>query len=585
MSPIALLSIVLTVQSVPTVSTDSRLSPPVTLSHKYLPVKQFATLIKDKTGVEILVQAKLQERKMAVFCIDRPLNEVMDRAADAMLLKWEPVGERYRLVEPAEIAAADERIRQAESKAQQQGLREYCAELARISRLSPSALEAELAQRDAAAKTKRPDLASNRRVLDLIKKTITKDNRSASVEKVAGAVLAQLGQQQVERFFTGQTVFALSPPVPGLPALAPDLVTQSYDPKDPPRTKGVLMLRFKNDRIEFKRQTLEKSGGESSGSSIGQDWARAPRVGTKNERDAAWESTQSPEILQTELTEPGPLPSDPPKNRTLTMADQLQELHRRTKLPVVAEAFRIPETHWRWTNGATVAEWLKSRELEPVAFGTRGYHVRVSDGWLMGRKRTRWIYLPIEPAEDLVLAANAEVKPSGMLSTDSYARFAAGLTDEQATSFTDSRDYNVNFLMAPLRTGIVGFRLIGTLSEAERKRLYAGQILPQRSLNARAQARYREALTESAWQGIVREEVLYALLPTAPPFPSNMSLWLRSAADSRWSTAYMPETLQSPNNFQSFSSTPIDLQRLDLGTSKELAASVGIYSDDTRKKQ
>jgi hypothetical protein len=139
--------------------------------------------------------------------------------------------------------------------------------------------------------------------------------------------------------------------------------------------------------------------------------------------------------------------------------------------------------------------------------------------------------------------------------------------------------------MAPLRTGIVGFRLIGTLSEAERKRLYAGQILPQRSLNARAQARYREALTESAWQGIVSEEVLYALLPTAPPFPSNMSLWLRSAADSRWTTAYMPETLQPPNNFQSISSTSVDIQRLDLGTSKELAASVGIYSDDTRKKQ
>lgn len=587
MSPIALLSIMLTVQSAPTVGTDTRLVAPVTLSHKYLPVKQFATLIKDKTGVEILVQAKLQERKMAVFCIDRPLNEVMDRAADAMLLKWEPVGERYRLVEPAEVAAADERVRQAEAKARQQGLRDYCSELARIARMTPAAVKEEIAVREKKKIPASLEADANHRILSLLKETTVQESRSASGEVAAGHVLSQLGAAEVKQLFAGQTIFALSPAVPGLPSLPPNMVLQSFDQNAPPHTSGALILRMRSNGIQFQRQSLgRKDGGEASGGVTGSDWAGGSVFQYKNERDIAWEGERAADVLSTELTgEPGDLPSDPPKNKTLTMADQLEELHRRTKLPIVAEAFRIPETYWRWTEGATVKEWIENRYNEGVYFTSRGYHMRASDGWLMGRKEQRWTYIPREPAEDVVLAANAEVKPSGMLSTEGYSKFASGLTDEQVEAFRNTTEYNVRFLLAPLRDGMTGFRLIGSLNEADRKRLFAGQMLPVRGLPAKAQARYREALAESVWHGIVKDEVYAALLPTAPPLPPTMSLWLLSAADSFWSTAYMPEDLQEPKQQPNFNSTPVDFQRLQLGVSKELAASIGLISDDTRKKQ
>ncbi len=576
----------LTVQSVPTVITDTRLTPSVTLNHKYLPVKQFATLIKEKTGVEILVQAKLQERKMAVFCIDRPLNEVMDRAADAMLLKWEPVGERYRLVEPAEIAAADDRVRQAEAKARQQGLRDYCSELARIGQLSPDAIKAEIAIRRQAHRTNKPVSAVNARILSLLLKTTEDQNGSVSGEFAAGAVLSQLSSLDINRLFSGQTVFAMQPAVPGLPVLPPNMVMQSFDPKDPTRKSGALLLRIKSNGIEFRRQTLGlKDGGEASGGSTGYDWVGSAEVPFKNTRDLTWEADLSAEVLEIKLGEAGELPNDPPKNKTLTMADQLAELHRRTKLSIIAEAFRIPETPWRWINAGTIEEWLEKRNKEGVRFVTRGYHMRASDGWLMGRKQQRWRYLPLEPAEDLVLTANAEVQPSGMLTTDGYSKFAAGLTDEQVDAFSNSKEYNLRFLLSPLRTSMIGFRLIGSLTDSDRKRLYGGQMLPFRSLTAKAQARYREALAESAWGGIVKDEVLYALLPTAPPLPASMSVWLLSAEKSFWSTAYMPEDLTPPNESERYNSTPVNFQRLELGVSKDLAASVGIYSDDTRKKQ
>ena len=541
------------------------------------------------------------ERKVAMFFKDQTCAQAMKVVASTLQLEWEKRDNDYRLVEPARIAAADEAARQNERDAAESAVREYCKALISISKKSVSELDQlrsvheqkELSIRQAKGTNWQFASGLERNWIHLIATVAeTKSGKSRQPGPAAvGDVLSQLTSNEFERMLAGGTIFAARPAAAGLATLPEsglmfrgELETEDGKPVDRSKWEGLLILRYNQNRLVGKFQTLGTQSGSATGWSADSTGWQSSAVEVPSvikDRATAWRSIKDEAVLSRPISEKmGPLPTEKYSNESLTIADQLEELYRRTNVPIVAESFRVPETYGAWIDGKTIGDWVQTLTTGPSFLDTRGANVRTENGWIMVRKSRRWRYMLTEPSEDAILKAESAVTKTGMMSLRDYAAFAFALSPAQADAFED-RLLNVRFRTTPLKTSMAAWRLIGSLSNSQWERTVAKGITAT-SLSPGQLDLYKLALLEGLWLGIVKDEIVKSFFPGAPALSADLALFYVNAENTRWMTFVDNERLADPNDRSMMSNnTGIRFQSLCLGLSPEQAVRLPLLSEES----
>src|ERR1019366_4085603 len=117
-----------------------------------------------------------------------------------------------------------------------------------------------------------------------------------------------------------------------------------------------------------------------------------------------------------------PLGAPPRGNpRLITLTDQLAFLHRRTEVPIVADAYRGPSVVGPQT-GCTVGEFAEHlSQFSTLRFPKGAVVFRLGEGWLKARHRLYWRLDAREPREDSVAPFEDLVAHGNPLSTEQLA--------------------------------------------------------------------------------------------------------------------------------------------------------------------
>lgn len=519
---------------------DPRLAAKVTLRYRYVSLEDLGKYVAQATNLKVTVDRKIADRKATIFCKDQPLGTVLAKVGETLFLQWEKDGDGYRLRLDPEVEKEERLIEAKETDLVRNALRDYFADAADLAKDSPEeiAQEAEKLKRRVDELGKDGSAASR----EERQKTLLRYNRLARVAQDRstwdrGYIARQISPTHIESLLNGETIFAFCKPRPGAlrgPADAPAHVTSvSVGEGQPPFQDMMWMIRFdpEDGMLRFPHRPLGLVD-RAVAVLAAQDLGNSPAVlGGLSEtglvkRLLAWEKVKDPAVMSAPLSQEAKLP-DGGSPRVWTLADNLQWLHDKTGLPIVADGFRVFASLDRPADGKTVAEWLANFNQMKIAEGQWRWppaRVRSEGGWLEMRHRRYWRMVRREIPERILLPMESKAN----LTLDDYANFAATLSPAQEGALR-GKDVIVRFSLLPLERNVSVLKLWRSLSSGNRS-LASGQGLPYATMPADSGSLYARALWEQLWDGLIDEKVLPHFLPGGPPLPDGMALFVREPA-------------------------------------------------------
>lgn len=181
-------------------------------------------------------------------------------------------------------------------------------------------------------------------------------------------------------------------------------------------------------------------------------------------------------------------PAAPGPDGPIMMADQLESLHVRSAVPIVADAFRNQVRSDRRVSGSNAASWLASLQDVDQCF------VRVEDGVAMVRHGRFWRLRQWEIPESLIqpLAHRAD-----RLSLMDYATFLSELTPAQAATLSSLTPPVLDFPTEQIAYAIPALRFLGSLGSAPA----VGTPIQYAQLGSNSQPMFMEAVVGALFGG------------------------------------------------------------------------------------
>lgn len=518
-------------------SDDARLRVGETIQAPYVSLGEYVKHIAARTNVPIRVDAPIAERKVAIFVADRPFSEVMTRVADTLFLEWVVEKDGYLLRLRPEVEAEEKEVEREETRLVQREIRLAIQNLVEGGRKTLVAyreayriakLDYDESRRDAseAGKKRSQELA-----LALKRKFPGEDRR---LDWDAGYALAQLTPSQIEQLLKGEPYFAASSPAKGFGRLAPnsqEMITEAGMPLKQDGN-GMMMTALYDPAgrtFAYNFRVLRATGGVSG---TGRTVEPLKDPGLQRDLDKLpfqarleeWGKGRDEAVMKTSFDRPAEAPRPHPTN-LMTQSDLLAWVHRKTGIPIVADAFRVALAHGEFPQTGSVESVLKGLALQTNASVRPPQpYVRTENGWLMMRHRNPWRRLRAEIPEKNIEIAHARLSRGGP-AIDHYAVLASAMTPEQALNAAQRENFLVDFRTDALAS-IPALRVWGALSETQRAAAQ-GEGLPVESLSGASLARAREFLFSFVRSGWVPEDWLVALVPGGSGVPAGTKLEVR----------------------------------------------------------
>lgn len=460
----------------------------------FVPVGEFVAGIGRASGVDLRVAPFLAERTAHVFVSERPLAWTLERVASALDLEWVRRGDHWFLQQPTAAAAA---LRAYRANVQTSGIDGVLDRLASVGRLSPEQIEIRIRALDTERAALEEDIANidlqaHVRLLQQIA-----DLRTARDGAYPLALLAADPNAR-SRLSRGEIVAAAYPPRPGVVALPPTVLAWLSLARRADGADSLAVVAVPGNRtIRFVTAAWNAQTPARRTTHTGQiDFHDPPEPAPAWVRRLESWSTPAPEFLAHPLLRrsvarrvPGESFSSPWFGGVFTAGDWFRDLHRRSGIDVVADAYRM-RVNVPGDAGAarTVGEWL-----DAVASGIHGAFRIESDALL---------FRPL----DLVDAQTTAVRESELQRLeaageppaydppiDAYAALASGLRLDQAESIQALR-----VSAEPLNRAAPQLALYWSLTADQRRRLRERIPIRFEELDEAQRRRFIAALVHAA---------------------------------------------------------------------------------------
>ena len=424
--------------------SDARLSAPLTVGERYLPLPEFAERLVKATKAPMRIARVMSERKLTLFVDGKPASETMRMVANALGGEWSFASGTWTL-RPDPKIVRDEQV---------------AADSDEAARRTAVLAWAEAFARDSTPYGDNPGIAK------------------------AAELVAKIGPQALaDTLLSGRALIATSSGRDG------SVQVSLADAFDAETTDGVLSLRIpEGGTLVTIRLTPLMERGVGGGIVTGVGVAvPEPKTPTRYARRAeAWGADADPQATGGKLATP-PLGKEPYPSGLESLADVLERLHARGGVPVAAESFRAPFRLFGEIPGTTVREALEALAKETGWTRARTYW-RSEGGWVLARYARPLSYRPGEIPE-------ARLRPleGKYPSLDAYADLAAGLTPPQTEATNHYRPL-VRFSTVPLRS-VRALAFYGSLSATERAAA-RDKGLPYAQMSPAARNRWDTAYSE-----------------------------------------------------------------------------------------
>jgi hypothetical protein len=445
-----MLSLLVAITQTSDPSSDPRLSHPVTVEERYLPLSDFAARLTKVTKVPIKVSGDMMPRKLTLFVEARTAHETMKMVANALGGRWVRIGEDWNLRADQDLARAEAQAEAARSS----WLREESLAWVRAFRASPK-------------------------------------SQAPSIEERAAALLAKMGESRAaDLLVAGRPLVATTG---GLYGTTPLSLTGALGEAAAEIPKEPALFLFRNSvdgvaRLEFVDLA---STTRVQRSVAPKERPKPPSDDKVTKLEDDWAVDDDSNVSQTPLKS---LPDDPdPYGMSwISLADVLKRIHDRTDLPVAAEAFRACSCSQSGWMMPTVAETMRrvQADLGGKMVGSAPIVWRTEKGWLLARPRSAWELRKGEIPESSLVPL--EKKPPTL---DGLAALAGSLTDPQAQAIGVRRPLAA-FPTIALYTGYRALAIYDALTPELRKRIFEG--VPYAEMPALARQRW-DAVPLRVW--------------------------------------------------------------------------------------
>lgn len=449
---------------------------------------------RSASGADLRVAPLVSERTAHVFVADRPLAWTLEKVAATLDLEWVRRGDHWFLQQPTAAGAA---LRSYQDNLRRTGVDGVVARLAEIGQLSPSQIQLRIQALDAERTALEQDLANadlqaHVRILEQIA-----DLRQALSSTYPIALLARDPSVRA-RLARGEAVAAAFPPRPGTVPLPRDALQWVSETQRAEGADSIAVLAIPGSRsLRFVTAAWSSQTPGRRISHAGEielpDPPEPPPAWTR--RQETWATPEGELETHPLLSRPveSRRPDEPFRTswfgRVVADGDLLRDLHRRSGIDVVAEAYRSVVVSPLSTSGAkTVADWLGAARQR--LFGM----FRLEDGALLYRAHAAPQHLATAIREsDLRRVEAAAPSPGADPPIDAYASVAADIRGDQAEAL---RVLTVS--PEPLNRARPQLALFWSLNADQRRRLVERVPVRFNELNAVQRAHFVDAMLHAA---------------------------------------------------------------------------------------
>ena len=512
-------------------ATEDRLS----FSHPYLELSQFTRILSSKCGIPITVERSLASHKIAIFCEDLTANEVMARVADCLMLEWKSDGKRgLRLTQPSTIRREEADLVALEQDIVTSSAKAWLDKRIKLTDELPSELQREAAEIE----------DRHKRLLKAIDST-SKAERQSDDARLAelfsflhnpqewddGYFARQFGSREWKALFNGETIFASTSSRPGMLRLEPEALKRLpllFQPDQfgtfPNEVLSYMRFNLETGHLEINHRYLPNGAVQGGGADLQNDQKLDTAIQRQKliKRLENWGSIEDSQVLKQTLSRGASNPVPGPY-RVYTLAQNLQWLHERSGVPIVADSFRRYASSDKVTDAHTVGEWLTTFNQWRNGFSDswNPAYVKAKSGWLMMRHGKYWRLQQREIVEEPIRNLEAHSDQGQNPSIDDYGSLADEVNPAQEGSISsviamislEAMEGNVKMLQA-----------WHSLSSSQREAAKTVG-LSLFHLDSTQTAKVRTALEEALWTQIVPSNVLPAFLPGSKGFPEGLRLF------------------------------------------------------------
>jgi hypothetical protein len=446
----------------------------------------FAKELARQTGMPFAVAGKLADRKITVFCRDRPIAEVLARVELALDLHFEPAGKGYLLAQTdAQRSHEDE-----QAKVDAANLKQRLTETVELIRLIAEAEPSELALLRAGAW---PKLAPEH----LRRRFNRQQLRLVAGENVLGVLGRTAPAAVVDRLLGGHRLPYSTLQGDGVPVVderfgllngpindlqpQPTRFIAEFDPLDSELTVWTLNREKLPPNVRF-------ADGRTDGLF---SWPHHLVM----ERNSEIERAGPLDVEEREFAQPLPriefksVPSPlTPQGliRAADLSEHARVLSEATGMPVVADGSRFVVSDSWETPPPSFPAYMSRLTTGTAAPCLHVAGAKVIEGWIALRPRGWWRILQREIPERTLKSLESAYDRGDGPNLDEYGDFAAQLSREQLAGLR-SLSYSrpacaVGFPVSPFNnSGLsIALALYGSLNPSQRREGVLWNVLPER---------------------------------------------------------------------------------------------------------
>ncbi len=483
----------------------------ISLSEKYLTLEDLCQRLSLASGRLFTASKNIQQRKVSLFCKNRPLGEVMWAVRQGVGVEWVKATNGSFLLSLSD----DQRIRESRAALadQEQARKRINSILSEFVAMSEEPFE-----RLRVRLLRLPEAGA-------------KENRLSMASWVGlGTALSGRESDVSRQLASGSTVYGSTASAVGfLPLPSGFLYKRVFIQKDSGEfahgSGAHVAFRYELNSNKIEGRAFV-TGLDNQPAAVKALDVHLDAEG-ESETDKSlsqWEQSTDHTVLVRSLDRRREQIQVQSSSRLYGLADYLEQLAAMTDLPVCAESFRRPAGSHPTVEGQTVGEWLVNlNRPRPLPIGYTPVFTRTERGWLLMRHRFSWRMHKNEPPEALVSQMDRKAQDQKLYVED-YARLAGSLSDDQLAAFHSLRPVLCKFPIEPIQHAGEFLAFWNRLTARDQATARGdGLLLPFDS--EQAKSRLQWLANQVIWNGrLVRESLLpyFIPLPKSVPAPEKV---------------------------------------------------------------
>jgi len=515
-------------------TSPTALDTPVSLRQEYMTMDEFGKFVHDSAHVPVTVDKRISERKAAIFCENRPLSEIIARLSDTLFLDFASTSKGYVLKLKKGVEDEEKDILATQDDEARRQLEHTVSQLSGLASSTPEAL----AQKYKAINDSMPTLqadhspdAQDRLTEATEESRLLQPLESNRLRWDEGYALAKAGDQAIASLEKGDTIFASTAHIRGTIPLLPQALTGTPGYSQTPSSPSDYMLmgiHFDPDTHRLSTQTriLMQNSSFGTGDLIDMATDATARQNVAErplwKRILAWSKWNDKAVENAPLNIKADLPAADLEG-CWTLADNLEWLHDRTGIPIVADSFRGFASFNTPIGAGTIKGWLDTALSYDTQSDRRMIDwlgVRMDQGWFMAKDRRYWTRFDTEIPEKYIRVLEEKSATKQPLTLDDYAWFSSRLVGRQ---LDEASGLVAHFPVYPLDSAellSIWYDIGGKAHDIARKDGFPVADLSGDTLN-----RTYQFLVQDALFGTMDRKFIPSFLPGGPPLPADLSIF------------------------------------------------------------